>query len=103
MAAENVAVGDALLGDRILQGAGDVFLADYVGEFLRTIFAGQDLIAHRNLRLYRGAASCERRANSRRNAPSSQPEPRSSKPARLRGLGWRGTLINCVLDGIFYY
>ena len=48
MPAEDVAVGDALLRNRILQGARDVFLADNVGEFLRTIFARQDLIAHRN-------------------------------------------------------
>jgi hypothetical protein len=35
-----------------LQGAGDVFLADDVGEFLRPVFARQDLVAHRNHRLY---------------------------------------------------
>ena len=52
MAAEDVAMGDALLRDGILQGAGDVFLADDVGEFLRPVFARQDLIAHRNYRLY---------------------------------------------------
>jgi len=49
VAAEDVAVGDAALFDGVLQGAGDVFLADHVGEFLGTIFARQDLIAHREL------------------------------------------------------
>ena len=48
MAAEDIAVRDALLRDRILQGAGDMFLADDVGEFLRPVFARQDLVAHRN-------------------------------------------------------
>ena len=46
MSAEDVAVRDALLRDGILQGAGDVFLADDVGKFLRPVFAGQDLVAH---------------------------------------------------------
>ncbi len=48
MAAEDIAVRDALLRDGILQGAGDVFLTDDVGEFLRPVFARQDLVAHRN-------------------------------------------------------
>jgi len=48
MAAEDIAVRDALLRDRILQGAGDMLLADDVGEFLRPVFARQDLVAHRN-------------------------------------------------------
>ena len=46
MSAEDVAVRDALLRDGILQRAGDVFLADHVGEFLRPVFARQDLVAH---------------------------------------------------------
>ena len=44
--AENVAVGGAALLDGILQGAGYVFLPDDFGEFLGTVFAGEDLIAH---------------------------------------------------------
>ena len=52
MPAEDVTVRDALLRNGILQGAGDVFLADDFGEFLRTVFARQDLVAHRNPRLY---------------------------------------------------
>ena len=42
VAAENVAVGGASLLDGVLEGAGDVFLSDDFGEFLRTVFAGQD-------------------------------------------------------------
>ena len=53
MAAENVAVGGASLLDGVLQGAGDVFLSDDLGEFLRTVFAGQDRVTHgRKRRLY---------------------------------------------------
>jgi len=48
MAAEDITVRNAFLRDRILQGAGDVFLADDIGEFLWPVFARQDLIAHRN-------------------------------------------------------
>ena len=48
MAAEDIAVRNALLRDRILQGAGNVFLADNVGEILWPVFARQDLVAHRN-------------------------------------------------------
>ena len=40
MSAEDVAVGDALLLDGVLQGAGDVVLADDVGELLGPVFAG---------------------------------------------------------------
>ena len=40
MAAEDVAVGDAVLGERVHQGHGDVILANDIGEALRTIFAG---------------------------------------------------------------
>ena len=46
MAAENVAVGGASLLDGVLQGAGNVLLPDDLGEFLRTVFAGQNLVAH---------------------------------------------------------
>ena len=53
MTAEDVTVRDPLLLDRVLQGAGDVFLADDVGEFLRPIFARENLVTHgRKLRLY---------------------------------------------------
>ena len=53
VAAEDVAVCNTLLLDGILQGARDMFLTDYIGEFLGSIFAGQDLITHgRKLRLY---------------------------------------------------
>ena len=40
MAAEDVAVRDAVLGERIHQGHGDVVLSDDVGEALGTVFAG---------------------------------------------------------------
>ncbi len=53
MAAEDVAVGGASLLDGVLQGAGDVLLSDDLGEFLRTVFAGQDGVTHgRKRRLY---------------------------------------------------
>ena len=46
MAREDVAVGDAVLFERVHQGAGDVVLAGHVGKALRTIFAGQYLVTH---------------------------------------------------------
>ena len=46
MTAENVAVSGTHLLQGILQGAGDVLLSDDLGEFLRTIFARQDSVAH---------------------------------------------------------
>jgi hypothetical protein len=46
VSAENVAVGGASLLDGVLQSAGDVLLSDDLGEFLRTILAGQDGVAH---------------------------------------------------------
>jgi hypothetical protein len=46
VAAEDVAVCGASLGDGILQGAGDVLLSDDLGELLRTIFARQDGVGH---------------------------------------------------------
>ena len=53
MSTEYVAVGDALLLDGVFQGTSDVLLPDDVGEFLRSIFAGQDLVTHeRKIRLY---------------------------------------------------
>ena len=53
MTAENVAVGRAALFDGVLQSAGDVLLADHLGEFLRTVFAGQDGVTHgQKSRLY---------------------------------------------------
>jgi hypothetical protein len=53
MPTEDVAMCNPLLLDGILQGAGDVFLPDYVGELLGSIFAGENLITHeRKIRLY---------------------------------------------------
>ncbi len=49
MSAENVAVGGASLLDGVFQGAGDVVLPDDFGEFLRAVFAGQDLVAHEEI------------------------------------------------------
>ena len=46
VAAEDVAVGGTSLLDGVLQGAGNVFLSDDLGELLRTVFARQNLIAH---------------------------------------------------------
>jgi hypothetical protein len=46
MAAENVTVRRSFLLESILQGTGNVLLADDLGEFLRTIFTRQDGIAH---------------------------------------------------------
>ncbi len=46
MAAEDVAVGDAVLAEGVHQGAGDVVLSGDVGEALRTVFSGQNLITH---------------------------------------------------------
>jgi hypothetical protein len=51
VAAEYVAVGNALLLDGILQGAGDVLLSNHFGEALRTVFARQDLVSHRGEKL----------------------------------------------------
>ena len=53
MAAKDVPVRNALLLDGILERAGNVFLPDDIGELLWTIFAGENLVAHRQkLRLY---------------------------------------------------
>ena len=46
VAAEDIAVRDAFLRDGVLEGAGDVLLSDDLGEFLRTVFAGQDGVTH---------------------------------------------------------
>ena len=46
MAGEDVAVGDAVLAERVHQGAGDVVLAGDVGKALRTVFSGQNLVTH---------------------------------------------------------
>ena len=43
---ENVAVGDAVLRERVQKGASDVVLPGYVGKTLRAVFAGQNLITH---------------------------------------------------------
>jgi len=47
--AENVAMGGSTLLDRIFQGTGNMFLPYDFGEFLRTILARQDLVAHGDL------------------------------------------------------
>ena len=46
VAAEDVAVGDAPLLERVQQGAGDVLLPDDVAEELGAVFAGENLIGH---------------------------------------------------------
>jgi ABC-type ATPase with predicted acetyltransferase domain len=46
MTAENVAVSGSPLFKSILERAGDVVLADDLGELLRTVFTGQYLITH---------------------------------------------------------
>ena len=46
VAGKNVAVGDAVLRERVHQGAGNVILTRYVGKALRTVFSGQNLITH---------------------------------------------------------
>ncbi len=46
VSAEDVAMRDAPLLNGILQGTGDVLLPDDVGEFLRSILAGEDLVTH---------------------------------------------------------
>jgi hypothetical protein len=45
---EEVGVGDALLGNGVGQGLGDVLLADDVLEPLRAVFARYDLVRHVN-------------------------------------------------------
>ena len=49
-AGEEKGVGDAAAPDGVTQGAGHVFLADYVSEGLRSPLAGEDKIAHGILR-----------------------------------------------------
>ena len=46
MPAKNVAVSHAVLLNGIFQRASDMLLPDHVGEALRTVFAGQDRVAH---------------------------------------------------------
>ena len=46
MAAEDVAVRNAVLLQRVLQRACDVVLPGHIGEALRTILAGKDLVSH---------------------------------------------------------
>src|SRR4029077_17523107 len=91
--AENVSMRRSSLLNRILQRAGNVFLPDDFGEFLRTVFAGQDLIAHGEeiIRLYvmRGArrsrpetvAPMIRLRNSPRRDTLSEPELVAGLPA----------------------
>jgi hypothetical protein len=40
MAAEDVAMGDAVLAERVEQGPCDVILAGHVSKALRTVFSG---------------------------------------------------------------
>ncbi len=46
MTAEDVAVGNAALGQRIQQRARDVLLPDDIAEELGTVFAGENLVGH---------------------------------------------------------
>jgi hypothetical protein len=46
VAAEDIAVRRTALGKRVLQGAGNMLLADDVGELLGTVFAGKNLVTH---------------------------------------------------------
>jgi hypothetical protein len=46
MSAKNVSVRDPALLDSILERAGDVLLPDDFRELLRTIFSGENLVAH---------------------------------------------------------
>jgi hypothetical protein len=46
MTAENVAVGDPSLRDSVLERAGNVLLPDDFRELLRTVFSGENLVAH---------------------------------------------------------
>ena len=43
---KKIGVGQAILLDRILERAGDVVLPDHIVERLRSIFAGENLVAH---------------------------------------------------------
>ncbi len=47
VAAEDVAVGDTVLFESVAQSAGDMLLASNIGEALRTVFAGENLVSHR--------------------------------------------------------
>ena len=51
-AAEQIGVRDALLLDGVGERLGDVFLADHVGETLRAVFSGYDLIGHHRITIY---------------------------------------------------
>ena len=46
VAAEDVAVGDAALDERVEKRAGDVLLPDNVAEKLGAVFAGENLVGH---------------------------------------------------------
>jgi hypothetical protein len=46
MPAENVAVCDPALLDGILESPGNVLLPDDFGKLLRTVFSGENLVAH---------------------------------------------------------
>ncbi len=59
MAAEDVAVRNAVLLQRILQRAGDVVLAHDIAEAERAVFAGKDLVGHRPLVYRPGFAARE--------------------------------------------
>src|SRR6185437_359521 len=46
MSAKNIAVGDSSLLDGVLERAGNVLLPDDFRELLRTVFSGENLVAH---------------------------------------------------------
>src|ERR1700739_1492061 len=94
MAAEDIAVGGASLLDGVLEGAGDVFLSDDLGELLRTVLAGQDGVAHE---LEETIIRYERRSRSPRNrglfiAENAEKcrRDRGGPWIRYRAGGWMG-------------
>ena len=52
MPGKDIAVGDAVLGQSVQQRPRDVVLAGNVGETLRTVFSGQNLVTHGECRSY---------------------------------------------------
>src|SRR6476620_3347453 len=105
--AEDVAMRDPLLLDRVFQGAGDVLLPNHLGKTLRTVFARQNLIAHAELRLYpcrekRFSTGCDlRRVIPTRHRPSlfscDSRSPQSANHRELREKPCRkGTPYFCL-------
>src|SRR5581483_6209848 len=62
MSAEDIAVRDALLGERVPGRRGDVRLADDVGKFLWAVLPGQHLVAHRRKLDYKRFTAATQRA-----------------------------------------